>query len=714
MVKGQQRRLKPEAGAVDGAGRSITVYLALAVASALAVFVLYRAAVPFLMEADLTLKDSRLRMRGVLPPDPRVAIVAVDSTSVKSLGRWPWSRDVTARVISSALAAGARVVAIDMVFSEPQSPREDGLLAGALAVPGRVVAGYFFREEPTEPEPASLELLMSSRIALLRLETGANRATVPEFPFVDLNTARVGRGTGPQGFFNQLPDRDGVIRSTPLLGRFRGDLYPSLPLAAAAAYLSAPVAAGIAPYGVSSLEVGGIALPVAEDGRLNLSYYGSGGTIPVHSAADLMNGRLPAAALRDRLVVLGVTEAGVADLRTTPLDPSFPGVGIIATAAANILEQRFLIRDSRSYAVEIAALFLLPPALVMALSFLRKGLLSLAVLLAAEGGFFLGNYTLFARYGYDTSILFPALSLGVAYLTAETYRGLVRDRQARYLKRAFSTYVSADLVRELVKRPELLKLGGDSREVSVVISDIRRFTTIAEQLGPERVVTLLSRYLSAMTEIVMAEGGTLIQYVGDEIMALFNAPLATPDHAARACRCALRMMERLETLNGEFRESGLPELEIGIGITTGEAIVGNIGAERRFQYGAVGDTVNLASRLEGLNKYLQTHLLASSATVTAAAGSHSFREIDRVRVKGRAEVTVVYELLPAASPSAAEFGAALGLYRAMRFSEAHEAFLTLAHGTGDPVARVYLSRCAAYLTSPPAGTWDGVYLPPDK
>ncbi|GAM09475.1 adenylate cyclase 1 [Geobacter sp. OR-1] len=694
--------------------RKFLLYLILAVASALATFLLYRSAIPFLTETDLILKDTRLRLRGAQPPDPRVAIVAVDNRSVKDLGRWPWPRARISELVTAIISAGARVVALDMVFSEPQTPQDDQLLVRSMSASDRVIAGYFFRVEQTEPAPRSLELLSLSRIKMVRLEPGADAGTIPDFPFVELNTGLIAREGQALGFFNQLPDRDGVVRSTPLLCRFKGEMFPSLALMSVSAYLNAPVAATIAPFGLRSLSIGGITLPAAEDGRLSLCFYGPGGTVPIYSASDLVLNKLPRGALHDRLVFLGVTETGISDLRITPFDPSFPGVEILATAASNILEQRFLIHDSRTYGIEMAAIFLLPFLQFLAIALSRRALFALAAFVLAEGLFLGGNFLMFSLFRFDISLFFPTLALGMTYVCSESYRSLILDRQARYLKKAFSSYVSADLVRELVKRPEMLKLGGVSREVTVIISDMRKFSTISEKLGPEGVVSLLSRYLSAMTEIVMEEHGTLIQYVGDEIVALFNAPLDTPDHASRACRCAVRMTERLQTLNAEFLASGLPEIDIGIGINSGVVIVGNIGAERRFQYTAVGDAVNLASRLEGLNKYFGTRILASAATVKASGSSHFFREIDRVRVKGRKGVTTVYELLEQPLVYADEFGSAMTMYRNRMFSEAREAFSELAERSGDPVAFVYTARCDDYLASPPSGDWDGVYVPPGK
>jgi adenylate cyclase len=689
-------------------------FAAIALLAAAATLFLYRGVSPFVQQLDLRLKDARVRLRGEERTRAPVAIVTVDNRSVKEVGRWPWSREQTARLIDAIAAQGARVIALDMVFAEPQAKAPDTALAQSVAGAGTVVLGFFFRDEAGLIDPAVREQLARSRVASLTLAPGVTTVPVPEQPGVEANLAAIGRGGAGFGYFNQLPDGDGLYRSLPLLMLYDGDLYPALALAAVSRFLGAPVQVRVEPYGVASVQLGQLSIPVDEHGRQPLAWYGTGGTITTLSAADLLAGRLPAGTLKDRLVFVGVTEPGIADLRATPLDGVLPGVEISATFAANALEGRFLTRDGRTLGVEMAAIFLLPLLLGLALAATPGTLWGLAAFVTTAGGYLWLNFHLFAVRRIDLSIAYPLLALLLAYLGGEAFRNLVVERRGRYLKRAFASYLSPDLVAEIMKDPARLRLGGEKREITVLFSDIRGFTSISEGLPPEELVALLNRYLSPMTRIVMEERGTLDKFVGDAIMALFNAPLPVPDHPARACRSALRMVEELGRLNAEFEAQGLPLLRIGVGIHTGDAVVGNMGADIRFDYTAIGDTVNLASRLEGQNKqYGTTILVSGDARASAGEGFH-FRELDLVRVKGKEQPVALHELCTAPYPEQVEFDRALASYRAGRFADAAVTFERLATDHSDPVSRMYADRCRAYADAPPPAGWAGVYVAREK
>lgn len=688
-------------------------YLAIALLSAVTAFLLYRNASPYLLETDLRMKDARQRLCSIRKPDSRVAIVAIDNRSIKEHGRWPWPREEIARLISEVAGAGARIIALDIVFAEPQSGASDKYLERAISAKGNVVSGYFFRDEQNEPGEDTHALLIASRIRQFRQDPGSSLSTVPSFPHVDANITPVARAAIGQGFFNQMPDRDGIYRSIPLLLRYQENIYPSLVLAGISHFLGYPPVIEAAPLGVSAVTMGPVRIPTSDAGQMPLAYYGPGGTVQTFSAAELLSGRLAEGELRGKLVFIGVTETGVADLHATPLDPALPAVELLATATANILEERFVIRDSRTYAIDLAFLLIFPFMMAASLCSVRGIISSLGILGLSGAVHLLLNYGLFAYCQYDLSIVYPGISILTTYLGSESYRNLVLDRRSRYLRRAFSAYVSPDLVEQLIRHPENLKLGGTRREVTIIFTDIRSFTTISERIGPENVITLLNRYLAPMTNIVMESRGTLVQYIGDAIMALFNAPLDNPLHAACACECALKMMRRLQLLNKELQEIGLPQIEIGIGINSGDAIVGNMGADYRFQYSAVGDAVNLASRLEGLNKYYGTQILVNQSTRMAAGDNFVFREVDSIRVKGKEVAVTIYELLAEPTAMLVEFDAALVKYRERRFDEALEDFTKIA-ATGDRVAQVYAERCREYLITPPEEGWDGVFLAPGK
>jgi adenylate cyclase len=408
-------------------------------------------------------------------------------------------------------------------------------------------------------------------------------------------------------------------------------------------------------------------------------------------------------------VFVGVTETGIADVRATPLAPAYPGVEMHATLAANVLEQRFLTRDSRTMAIEIGAMLALPLLLTFFQIAVSGPLYGFLVFFLSVTGYIGGNFLLFDKYHFDLSLAYPLLPLAFTYVCGECYRNLVVERKGRQLKKAFSTYLSADLVSEIAKNPNLLKLGGETRVISILFSDIRGFTTLSEKLTPEELVALLNQYLSPMTRIVMEERGTLDKFIGDAIMAFFNAPLEVPDHPGRSCRCALRMIEELAALNAKLTLRNVPEIKIGIGIHTGEAVVGNMGADIRFDYTAIGDSVNLSSRLEGLTKFYGVPVIVSDATRKQVGSEFHFRELDLVRVKGKHEPVAVYELITKQSDHVDSFAEGMRLYRERDFASALKIFESLSKNN-DTASGLYVERCKAFLTDPPAADWDGVYV----
>ncbi len=687
----------------------LAIFLIIAVLSAIAGLVLYRETFPFAQQIDLRLKDARLNIRGVQRSTAPVTIVAIDNKSIKELGRWPWSRELTARLISATAGQGARTIALDMVFSEQQTEETDRALATSIAKAGNVVEGYFFRGEEQQDDPNLLDQLAKSKIAMIKMAPGVEAVPLPTYEQVDGNIAEVGNGAAGFGYFNQIADFDGLYRSVPLLMLFRGDIYPSLALAATNHFQRNQLQVDIEQFGVSSIRSGDNTIPANEQGKLSLAYYGPGATLHTVSAADVIAGRLPAGTLKDRLIFIGVTETGIADLRATPLDPSYPGVEIHATLAANILERTFLTRGSQTMAIEMAAIFLFPLLLTFFLAAVPGALYALSVFFVLAAGYLGTNIHLFNAYNLDLSIAYPLLPLIFTYLGGECFRNLVVERKGRHLKKAFSTYLSADLVAEIAKNPDFLKLGGETRTISILFSDIRGFTTISESLTPEKLVALLNRYLSPMTRIVMEEKGTLDKFIGDAIMAFFNAPLNVPDHPDKACSCALRMLKELESLNTQLKINDIPAIAIGIGIHTGEAVVGNMGADIRFDYTAIGDSVNLASRLESLTKFYGVSVLVSEDTRQLVGNEFQFRELDLVRVKGKHKPVAVYELLTGSTEFSDSFAEGIRLYRERDFEKAHEIFERLSN-CNDKVSGLYVERCQTFLSDPPDADWDGVYV----
>ena len=691
------------------------VFILIGVLSAIAVFIAYRQSPPFFQHLDNKLKDSRFLLRGAVKPSPKVVVVAIDNKSIAELGRWPWSRDKLALLVRNLAGYGVKVTALDIVFSEPENSKADTAFAAGLSAAGNVVMGYFFREEEQKADAAILEQLTTAKVKLLKIDSDVASVPLNEYKYLTANIPQLGNNARDFGFFNQFPDSDGVFRKSPLLLLYDGDIYPSLALKALRYSYGSDIMLNLAVFGVKTLTIGRNLLPVNEHGELTLNYYGPTGSFHTISAVDVIRKKLAPDALKDCIAFVGATEIGIYDVRNTPFDPALPGVEIHATVASNSLDNRFIIRDGRTAGIEMAAILLLPVILALLLSFCPGTFAGLLVFLGTGCAFIAADYLLFSRYLLDITIFYPLMALSLSQLASEGYRNLIVERKGRSLKKAFSSYVSPDLVKQIEKDPDKLVLGGEQREITILFSDIRGFTTISEGLTPQELVRLLNEYLNPMTRIVLEEKGTLDKFIGDAVMAIFNAPLDLENHPEAACRAALRMLASLAELNKGFAARGMNTIDIGVGINTGLAVVGNMGADIRFDYTAIGDSVNLASRLEGLNKYYGSHILVSEDTRNAVKSEQMFfREVDRVRVKGKHLPVVMFELMTGKTEILPLFDEALSLYRLRKFDEAAAKFKSLHEQYSDSVSALYVARSEEYLAFPPPDDWDGVYTAKSK
>ncbi len=691
------------------------VFILFGLLAALIAFIGYRQAPQMLQQLDYRIKDARFRLRGPVKPDNAVVVVAIDHASIKEIGRWPWSREVTGKLIENLALYGARVTALDIVFSEPQTSVADSALASSISKSGNVVMGYFFRDEEQPLDPVALSQLENSAVKMMKVEEGVQSIPLIEYRNLDLNLARLGDKALDFGFFNARPDGDGLYRRSLLLLLYDGQIYPSLAMNALRHYLDSEIMLEVKQYGIDGLQIGSLRVPSREDGTMALNYYGPKGSFRTISAADIIKKRLKPGELEGSIAFVGATEIGIYDIRPTPFDATQPGVELHATVAANALEHRFLKYDGVTQMQEILCIFVFPVILGIVLAFMPGTFAGLAAFAVTFALFYLFNYFSFTRGLRDLTLIYPMLGLSLTYLGSESWRNLVVEKKGRQMKKAFSNYVSPDLVKEIEKNPDKLVLGGEQREISILFSDIRGFTTVSESLTPPELVKLLNEYLSPMTRIVLEEKGTLDKFIGDAVMAIFNAPLDVPDHPVRACTVAVRMMEELKRLNSGFIEKGMHTLDIGVGVNTGPAVVGNMGADIRFDYTAIGDSVNLASRLEGLNKYYGSHILVSEDTrKQILEGRFVFREVDRVRVKGKHLPIVMYELMINNLEILPRFEEALEKYRSEQFKDAAKIFAELAESYNDGPSRLYSARCSEYIEYPPPADWDGVYTAKSK
>ncbi len=647
-----------------------------------------------------------LKMRLFSRPAPASVVLAkIDQGSLDFYSRefglgWPWPRSLYARAVDFLAFAGAWAVVLDMVFSEAGPyPEEDEWLARSLRESGRVFLPLLFLKG--EGDAAGLErFALSSPPPLPRRERRDGRVEQP------LGLPRdPARGCGNA---QDDPGRDGIYRRLRLFIGHGGRVYPALALAAALH----------ADPGLNLKRV-----PFAADGGLNLRFY-RGGSFRTYAISELIQAQvrrqagekpqLAAEGLKGKVVVIGATAAGLLDNRPTPVSAVSSGFELHATAIANLLGNDFIrVLDPR---LQWLLALLAVAALNLALA--RLGTLSAQLLAALAAALALlgANLALF-QAGIDLRLI-PLLA-GVAgcagYDSYARYQRVRREK--KFIEGAFRGYMSDSLLAEIVKNPGGLRLGGEKKLVTVFFSDLAGFTSLSEKLPPEEVVALLNTYLERMTAVIMAEGGFVNKFEGDAIMAFWGAPLADSRHAARALRAALRCQEKLQELNAEFAAAGLPRLGMRVGVNSGEVIVGNIGSRRRFEYTVIGDAVNLASRLEGINKQYGTRVVCGSLTGRLAAGEALLRRLDRVRVKGKQVPEEIFEVVAAAEEAEAEtrrslelFAGALDLYFAGDFAAAREIFVAL---PDDGPARLFAGRCARLLASPPEN-WDGVWTFTEK
>ena len=503
----------------------------------------------------------------------------------------------------------------------------------------------------------------------------------------------------------------------PLAIAFGEYLYPSLALATLVVYYDWPLlATTISELGVEGVMLDETLIPTDEGGRMLVNYRGPVGTFPYYSITDIIHGRLDPAVFRDKIVLVGATATGIYDLRVTPFSTVYPGVEIHATVIDNILHEDFIKRPGWAVIIDIMAVLLLGLLMVPVLARLRA-FWGLVFAIALAFLYVLFNRFVFTGWNLWLNMVYPVLTVLFVYVGITLYRYITEEREKKKIKGAFQYYLTASVINEMLKDPTKLKLGGDKKDLTVLFSDIRGFTSVSEKLSPEELVKLLNEYLTAMTDKVFQYDGLLDKYMGDAIMAVYGAPLDQPDHPLRACRTALDMMQELKKLQAKWTAEGRPVLDIGIGVNTGDMVVGNMGSEMRFDYTVMGDSVNLGSRLEGINKEYGTNIVISEFTYEAVKHVLQCRELDSVRVKGKARPVKIYELVGVIDGAAADFSyitvfeEGLAHYRQCRWDEAVSCFRrVLDLKPGDNAAEMYLVRCDDLKRTPPAPGWDGVYV----
>jgi adenylate cyclase len=631
--------MKPKTGNRAG------IYIALIVALTLSLMHLANLSFPEMLE-DKTL-DLRFKLRGPIAPGPETVIAAIDEKSINKLGRFPWPRSVWGRVVDRLTEEGARVIVFDVFFTEPENVESDDLLQKAIQKSGRVILPLVFDFSETGYKEsgftdAKLDFMVPSAYAVLK-NTGADGHFSPlEAKMVLPTLLRFSAFAKSLAQINMIPDEDGTLRWEMLAIKYQDDYYAPIGLQAARLHRGLEMTDLALDGAGGAVQLGDAAIPIDRFGRMLINYRGPAGTFPFYSVSDILDRTTPPGAFKDRIILIGPTALGIYDLRVTPFSNNMPGIEKHASVVDNLLRGDFL------YRTETSVLFLIVLfALVLGVALPRLGAgAGAALFVALFAGYLWLVYYLFAAKGIWFNLVYPASALFFGYTGQTAYRFFMEERRARDIRRMFSSYVSKRIVDELIRDPSKAKLGGDRKEITVLFSDIRGFTTFSEKHQPEEVVSLLNEYLGAMTEIVFEHEGTLDKFVGDAIMALWGAPVGQPDHAERAVRCALAMIEKLKQLQAKWTAEGRYAIDIGIGINTGEMVVGNMGAEgKKMDYTVIGDNVNLGARLEGLTRKYNNHIIISEYTHAKVKDLVQALELDSVTVKGKEKPVVVYDLV---------------------------------------------------------------------
>ena len=723
------------------------------------VVILFLIGIPFLDMIELKTYDLRFLSRGALKPSSQVVMAVIDEKSLDTEGRWPWPRSRIADLVDALSRDGAKVIGFDVGFLEPDEnstlrfikqlnhriaslhiknndlarfirdskEKADNDLALAKAIKNStaaIVLGYFLHmsddyQIDQEEIDRQIGQLSSSKYSLIIYEDKDTEispfytAYAPEGN-LDIFTM----STNYSGYFNMFPDQDGVVRWMPLIIRCgqNMDIFPPLSVQCAWHFLDRPqLMVKVAGYGMEGIQMGDRFIPTDETGKMLINFAGPSKTFSHFSISDILKGNLPKGTFKDKIVLVGATAVGLYDLRITPFSPVYPGLEVHATVIDNILKQNFLNKPTWAKIFDLLAIILL--CVLVGIFVPRLG--AVMGMLFALGLFMVHLIiarALFVSSGIWFDIVYPLLGLLITYASLTVYHYITEERERKKIKGAFSYYVSSSVVNEVLKHPEQLKLGGDKRDLSVLFSDIRGFTTISEDLTPEELVSLLNEYLTVMTDVVFKYDGTLDKYMGDAVMAIYGAPFSQQNHPASACHSALEMMEDLKKLNEKWLDEGKKPLDIGIGINTGDMMVGNMGSDQRFDYTVMGDAVNLGSRLEGANKNYRTNILISEFTYERVKDEFVCMEVDSVRVKGKTLPVRIYQLFAhrqvpeVVGQAISYFHDGLQLYKQQKWDEAIKTFELVRDLHKDMyVAQIYIERCLDLKVSQPPPDWDCCY-----
>ncbi|MCF3628813.1 adenylate/guanylate cyclase domain-containing protein [Alphaproteobacteria bacterium LMO-S08] len=708
-----------------------------------------------------------MKPREIPPPERKpVTIIDLDEKSLGEVGQWPWPRNILAQLVENLMKMGAVVVAFDIVFAEPdrmnpsaiadalkgldedtknkirQFKSNDEIFAETIKR-SRVVLG----QSTVENELEGVRLPPVKKSIAIR-KYGPNVPDpldlLPSFPALVRNVpiieqAAAGR-FGGHGIFSIIPEQDGIIRRIPSLFVQGKDMFPALSVEMLRLATGRPtILVKVDQAGIKSLGIAkGLEIPTDQNGRM-WPYFSKSDKAKYVSAVDVLNGTADPAMIKGKLTILGTSAIGLKDIRSIPTESNIPGVEVHVQIIETVLNKAYLTRPNFARGVELSVILFGGLAMIVLVPWVGA-LWTFMVFGVTTAGVGFGSWHAFAEYRMLIDAVFTLVAIFLLYSTL-TYLNYVREEASKkQVRGAFAHYLSPDMVERLAENPDSLKLGGEMRDMTLLFCDVRGFTTISEQFDPVGLTSLINKLLTPLTNAILKRKGTIDKYMGDCIMAFWNAPLDNPNHAMDGCRSALAMLAEMEPLNTKLEQEAKEEgrkhvpLKVGLGLNSGPAVVGNMGSDMRFDYSVLGDTVNLAARLEGQSKSYGMNVVLGPNTYEAVKDELACIDLDFIQVKGKLTGVMIYGLLGdetvAQKPEFQELRKlifdAQEAYRAQKWDEAEAMFKTIRERGNDAnkcwdleanldvLCDVYEERIAEYRVNPPPADWDGVFVATSK
>jgi adenylate cyclase len=607
--------------------------------------------IPWLRRLELAALDLQIRLRGRQPPGPETVIVMIDEQTIEELGRWPVPRGKMAELVNTLHRAGAKAIGIDILFAEHESTTvadanargeyaDDAALARAIADAGNVALPFTFKFGGLLESAADPYL---TRAGYARIHKSRDVRPITLKPTGVLLPIPMLAEVAALGHTLVAFDIDGAPRYDYPALEYDLDYFPSMAVRIVQLFLEVPWNEVTVELG-QGIALGPVHVPTDPQMRLLVNYPGPSRTFPTYSLAKVLSGTVPDAVFRDRVVLVGANAIGARDSFQSPFTAVMPGVERLAAVVDSILHERQIRRTESAPWVEGASM--LAASLVLGFTVSRLSLAAASLYgIALVAAFAAWAQIALSRYGLWFASAVPIVAIILSFIALSLYRYGLLDRERRHIRHAFQRYLAPQMVDRLLSNQKLPELGGERRELTILFCDLRGFTSLSERLDPAVLTRMVNEFFAMATEAIQEQGGTIDKYIGDAIMAFWNAPTDQPDHASLACRAALRMLKRIEEFNASAASNGdLPPLHVGIGINTGPCTVGNFGSSRRFDYSAIGDAVNVAARLEGETKAYGISILLGPET--AAQVTHfAILPIDRIRPRGRAEALEIFALV---------------------------------------------------------------------